>query len=281
MTAAELTFSDDLLTAIPSVKTASCLTSQTPAVEEISTVSLIELLIKRRQKERSFNSPAELNQSLESPFSVSRLFVPAQESPVQWAFKRLLDVTATLAGLSVIIWPLLLVALAIKLESKGPVFFRQTRLGANGKRFEMVKFRSMYVDAEARLNELLEQNQTNGAMFKMEDDPRITRVGAFIRKYSIDEFPQLINVLRGEMSLVGPRPPIERELAAYEPWHYVRFSTKPGMTGEWQVSGRSEITSFDKVVALDFRYIFNWSLLRDVRILFKTIPAVLAARGAS
>jgi lipopolysaccharide/colanic/teichoic acid biosynthesis glycosyltransferase len=139
----------------------------------------------------------------------------------------------------------------------------------------------MYTDAEERLEELLASNETNGAMFKMKDDPRVTPVGRFIRKFSIDEFPQLINVLKGDMSLVGPRPPVIRELSKYEPWHYSRFAALPGMTGAWQTSGRSSITDFNAVVALDYNYIRHWSLWKDLSILLKTPKAVLDARGAS
>ena len=200
---------------------------------------------------------------------------------VQYALKRIMDVSLTLVGLCVIALPLLAVALAIKLTSPGPVFFKQQRVGIHGKRFDMYKFRSMYADAEERLDKLLQYNEGNEVMFKMKNDPRITRIGRFIRKYSLDEFPQLINVLRGEMSLVGPRPPLERELPMYEAWHYARFSTLPGMTGVWQTSGRASIESFDDVVKLDYQYIEDWSLWKDIVLLFKTPLAVLKAKGAS
>src|SRR5690606_9627045 len=140
--------------------------------------------------------------------------------------------------------------------------------------FYMYKIRSMYPDAEERLAELLKHNEIKNGMFKMQNDPRITPVGKILRKYSLDELPQLINVLRGEMSLVGPRPPLERELKDYKDWHYVRFSVLPGLTGEWQVSGRSSIKNFDDVVNLDFKYIRSWNFWQDLRILLKTIPVV-------
>jgi exopolysaccharide biosynthesis polyprenyl glycosylphosphotransferase len=216
-----------------------------------------------------------------SPFSISYKHVPEEQRPWAWAIKRFFDIFLTLVGLLVIGLPLLLVALAIVIDSPGPVLFKQKRLGQHGGLFYMYKFRSMYQDAEARLAEVLEQNQTNQAMFKMENDPRVTRLGRFIRKYSIDEFPQLLNVLKGDMSLVGPRPPIPRELQAYEPWHYVRFSTLPGLTGAWQVSGRSSIQSFDDVVRLDENYIKHWSLWQDVSILLQTVPVVLFGKGSS
>jgi lipopolysaccharide/colanic/teichoic acid biosynthesis glycosyltransferase len=216
-----------------------------------------------------------------SPFSISYKDVPEEQKPFAWALKRFFDIFFTLLGLLIIGLPLLLVALAIVIDSPGPVLFKQKRLGQHGGLFYMYKFRSMYQDAEARLAEVLENNQTNQAMFKMENDPRVTRLGRFIRKYSIDEFPQLLNVLKGDMSLVGPRPPILRELEAYEPWHYVRFSTLPGLTGAWQVSGRSSIQSFDDVVRLDENYIKGWSLWQDLSILLKTVPVVIFGRGSS
>ncbi|MFN9691993.1 MAG: sugar transferase [Vampirovibrionales bacterium] len=226
-------------------------------------------------------SPYLAHYSLESPFLVSHLMSSRDHKILQFALKRIMDVGLTLLGLSLAIWPLLIVALSIKLSSKGPVFFKQTRVGLHGKRFNMYKFRSMYEDAESRLDELMEHNTGNEVMFKMENDPRIIPVGKFLRKYSIDEFPQLINVLKGEMSLVGPRPPIERELAQYDSWHYLRFSAIPGLTGAWQTSGRASIKSFDEVVQLDVDYIKKWSLWHDLKILIKTPKAVLTARGAS
>lgn len=150
--------------------------------------------------------------------------------------KRALDVTGSLLGMVGLLPFFILIAFAIKLDSKGPVLFKQKRIGHLGKPFDMYKFRSMYINAEERLPRLLDQNETS-VMFKIKADPRITRVGKFLRKFSLDEFPQLLNVLKGEMSLVGPRPPIVRELSMYQPWHYVRFSMLPGMTGLWQVHG--------------------------------------------
>ncbi|MFN7310408.1 MAG: sugar transferase [Vampirovibrionales bacterium] len=217
--------------------------------------------------------------SLKSPFVVSHLLSSCDHKIIQFALKRVMDVGLTLLGLTVAIWPLLVVAIIIRMTSKGSIFFKQTRVGLHGKRFKMYKFRSMYQDAESRLDELMKHNTGNEVMFKMENDPRITPIGKFIRKYSINEFPQLINVLKGEMSLVGPRPPIEREL--YASWHYLRFSTLPGMTGAWQTMGRASINSFDDVVKLDVDYIKTWSIWRDLTILMNTPKAVLLARGAS
>jgi exopolysaccharide biosynthesis polyprenyl glycosylphosphotransferase len=217
--------------------------------------------------------------NLESPFSVAYLVSP-MDHRFQWAAKRMFDLSATILGLVVILPLLAFITLAIRLDSPGPVLFKQQRVGLHGKMFQVYKFRSMHPDAEARLQELLENNQTNGGMFKMVDDPRLTRVGKFLRKYSLDEFPQLLNVLKGHMSLVGPRPPIARELNVYDRWHHVRFATLPGMTGAWQVNGRSSITNFDQVVALDFDYIAHWSLWSDIKILLKTFPVVLFGKGA-
>ena len=166
------------------------------------------------------------------------------------------------------------------MQSPGPIFFTQTRVGKNGRPFKIYKFRSMYTDAEERKKELMEQNQMQGLMFKMEDDPRIFPIGKIMRKFSIDELPQFWNVLKGEMSLVGTRPPTMDEFEQYEAHHRARLGNKPGLTGMWQVSGRSKITDFEEVVGLDTYYISNWNLALDVRILLKTVKVVLLGRGA-
>ncbi len=203
---------------------------------------------------------------------------------LSWGIKRLFDLTASILGVLCISPLLLCIALIIKLESRGPVFFRQERVGLNGKLFYMFKFRSMRQDADKLLEELLVHNDLanngNSNMFKMFNDPRVTRVGRFLRKYSLDELPQLLNVILGDMSLVGPRPSVMREVVNYEPWHHVRLGTVPGMTGLWQVSGRSSILDFDDVVRLDHRYISTWSLMSDIRILFRTVPVVIFGKGA-
>lgn len=175
----------------------------------------------------------------------------------------------------------LIIAIAVKLDSAGPVFFKQVRAGRGGAGFEMYKFRSMETGAEIQKASLMHNNRfKSGHMFKLDDDPRITRVGRFIRKASLDELPQLINVLRREMSLVGPRPPTMDELENYERRHWRRFSVMPGMTGLWQISGRSDIRDFDRVVELDCEYIDNWSFLHDMEILLKTPAVVISRRGA-
>ena len=193
--------------------------------------------------------------------------------------KRALDILGGLVGMLILVVATIFVAPAIKLESPGPVFFGQTRIGKNGRRFTFYKFRSMYQDAEQRKKELMEQNEVKGLMFKMENDPRITRVGRFIRKTSIDELPQFWNVLKGDMSLVGTRPPTVDEFERYEAKHKCRLSMTPGLTGMWQTSGRSDIKDFDEVVQLDMEYIDNWNILKDIKILFKTVAVVFFGKG--
>jgi exopolysaccharide biosynthesis polyprenyl glycosylphosphotransferase len=193
--------------------------------------------------------------------------------------KDMEDYVLSAVGLLLLSPLFLLVAVLIKLDSKGPVFYRQERVGKNGKRFMIYKFRSMVADAERVQAELLDRNEAEGPIFKMRHDPRITRVGAVIRKTSIDELPQLINVVLGHMSLVGPRPPIPKEVAQYEEWQKERLSTTPGITGLWQISGRSDLT-FEEMVKWDIYYIHNWSLWLDIKILLKTVPVVLFGRGA-
>jgi len=194
--------------------------------------------------------------------------------------KRAVDIIGGVVGLILTGVITLFLAPAIKLDSPGPVFFSQVRVGRNGRRFRIYKFRSMYVDAEKRLADLMQHNEVNGLMFKMENDPRVTRVGAFIRKTSLDEFPQFLNVLKGDMSLVGTRPPTEAEFEKYNEHYRRRISMTPGLTGMWQVSGRSDINDFDEVVKLDLKYIDNWSLSLDCKILLQTVGVVLFGKGA-
>jgi exopolysaccharide biosynthesis polyprenyl glycosylphosphotransferase len=206
-----------------------------------------------------------------------------RETPLSgvWArlSKRALDVTVAATALIVLIPLFLIVAIAIRLDSPGPVLFRQARCGRSERLFTFLKFRGMVADAEARLPELLALNEAAGPLFKMRNDPRLTRVGRLIRRTSLDELPQLWNVLRGEMSLVGPRPPLPSEVENYAPWQHRRLMALPGITGPWQVSGRSEL-GFDDMVQLDIDYIENWSLFKDLIILTQTIIVVLSTRGA-
>lgn len=206
-------------------------------------------------------------------------FETTSRKPIQQFVKETLDRAVAAAGLILLSPVFLAIAVAIKIESSGPVFFRQTRVGRNGRHFAMYKFRSMVVDAEKRLEELRRNNEMSGPVFKMTSDPRVTKTGRFLRKTSLDELPQLINVFKGEMSLVGPRPPIPTEVKQYDNWQIRRLSVKPGITCIWQVSGRNNI-DFDQWMEMDLHYIDNWSLWNDFKLLFKTLPAVIFQKGA-
>lgn len=212
----------------------------------------------------------------------------------EMALKRVADIIGGLFGCIITLIVFIFLAPAIYIKSPGPIFFSQNRIGRNGKPFKMYKFRSMYMDAEKRKQELMEKNKIDsGMMFKMDDDPRIIGsekkdkhgrpkgIGNFIRKYSIDELPQFFNILKGNMSLVGTRPPTVDEWEKYDLAHRIRMSIKPGLTGLWQVSGRSSITDFDEVVRLDREYIENWSLILDIKIILKTLVVVFKGSGAS
>ena len=217
-------------------------------------------------------------------------YVPGQGAPLfelrppvltgwDWAVKRTFDLVVSLLVLVVFLPLWLLIALAIKLGSRGPVFYADRRVGVGEQEFPMLKFRTMVADAAAKQSELEDRNEASGALFKIEDDPRVTRVGKVLRRLSLDEIPQIVNVLRGEMSLVGPRPLPLRDYKLLEDWHRARYAVLPGMTGLWQISGRSGLT-FDDLVRLDFTYLENWSIWLDITIIVKTIPAVLTRRGA-
>jgi exopolysaccharide biosynthesis polyprenyl glycosylphosphotransferase len=207
-------------------------------------------------------------------------YVSVRHKPLQLATKRAIDILVSCAALVLLSPLLLVVAVLVKVTSRGPVLFKQERVGQHGRTFHMLKFRSMVENAEELKARLLAQNDQAGPVFKMKRDPRITPVGRFIRRYSIDELPQLINILRGEMSLVGPRPPIPAEVARYEAWQRRRLSVRPGLTCVWQVSGRNEI-SFEEWMYLDMQYIDHWSLSRDLELIVRTVPIVLTGRGAS
>jgi exopolysaccharide biosynthesis polyprenyl glycosylphosphotransferase len=217
-------------------------------------------------------------------------YVPGQGAPLfelrppvltgwDWAVKRGFDllVSALVVVVGFPLWAL--IALAIKLDSRGPIFFVDRRIGVGEREFPMLKFRTMVADAPALQPELEAENEAAGALFKIRDDPRVTRVGRFLRRFSLDEIPQVLDVLKGHMSLVGPRPLPLRDYKLLEDWHRRRYRVLPGMTGLWQISGRSGL-SFDDLVRLDFTYLENWSIWLDISIIVKTIPAVITRRGA-
>ncbi len=204
---------------------------------------------------------------------------PMAMKPNQMALKRLFDIVAASLVLGMLLPLFVLIAVMIKLSSRGPVFFRQERIGRRGRQFHMLKFRSMVVNAEELKALLKERNERTGPVFKIRNDPRITRIGRFLRKYSLDELPQLINVLRGEMSVVGPRPPLPSEVAQYEPWQLRRLAVFPGLTCIWQSCVDRHQISFEKWMYLDMQYIDHWSLARDFALICKTVPVVLAGAG--
>lgn len=213
-----------------------------------------------------------------SPHLKSTVIV--NESILYLRCKRFIDIIGSFIGIIILSLLMVIISILIKLEDpKGPVFFSQKRVGKDGREFNMYKFRSMVTDAEAKLDELLKLNETTGAMFKMKNDPRVTTVGRFIRKTSIDELPQLFNVLKGDMSLVGPRPPLPREVLEYSSYDMQRLLVVPGCTGLWQVSGRSNI-GFNEMVSLDLKYIEERSLKKDFYIIFRTILLIFKKDGA-
>jgi len=207
-------------------------------------------------------------------------FEPVAQNELQLVIKRMFDLVVTLASMPIILPVMILVGLAVKLDSTGPVFFTQERVGKNKRLFKMIKFRSMGVGSEEKIKELEDMNEADGPNFKITNDPRVTRVGRVLRKLSLDELPQLFNVIRGHMSLVGPRPMSIRDVALFDKGiQRKRFSVKPGLTCIWQISGRSNL-SFEKWLELDLEYIENWSLALDMKILVKTVPVVLLSKGA-
>jgi lipopolysaccharide/colanic/teichoic acid biosynthesis glycosyltransferase len=201
------------------------------------------------------------------------------EKRVQLLVKRAIDVCGGLALLAVLFVPSLIVAALIRLDSRGAPLLTQPRIGKNGRVFRMYKFRTMCEDAHMRIAEVEALNEQDGPIFKIRRDPRMTRVGRWLRKLSIDEVPQLLNVIKGDMSLVGPRPPLPHEVQVYTRQQLRRLLARPGLTGLWQISGRSTLP-FDEMVALDVRYIEEWSVFRDLVIIVKTVPAVISTRGA-
>lgn len=208
-------------------------------------------------------------------------YLSTSTQPSQYALKRMIDIGASAAGLLLLSPLLIAVAVMIKATDRGPIFFTQKRVGLYGAYFDMLKFRSMVINADAMKDQLMAANEMQGGVvFKMKNDPRITSIGRFIRKFSIDELPQLINILRGDMTIVGPRPAVPREVAQYKVWQRRRLSVRPGLTCYWQISGRNEI-GFDEWMQLDLRYVDNWNLKIDLELILKTFPVVLTGRGAS
>jgi exopolysaccharide biosynthesis polyprenyl glycosylphosphotransferase len=206
-------------------------------------------------------------------------FTTTPSNPLQLVVKRAIDLAVSSLLFAATAPLQLLAAIAIKLSSPGPIYFRQTRCGLNGRHFPLLKFRTMQTGAQERLHEISHLNEMSGPVFKASKDPRLTAVGRILRRLSIDELPQLWNVIRGDMSLVGPRPPLPEEVSRYQPWQHRRLSMKPGITCLWQISGRNDL-DFDRWMALDLKYIDTWSPMLDLKILVKTVPAVLSGRGA-
>jgi len=207
-------------------------------------------------------------------------FETVSDNLISLFIKRLFDIVLSAAGLAVLLPLFILTGVMIKLTSEGPVFFVQKRVGMNGRIFLLYKFRTMVKDAESKMEELLHRNEMKGPVFKITNDPRLSPIGKFLRKFSIDELPQLWNVFKGDMSLVGPRPPLPQEVERYDNWQRRRLSVRPGITCLWQIQGRNRIIDFDEWTSLDLQYIDNWSFWLDIKILFKTIPAVLFGVGA-
>lgn len=246
-----------------------------------STADLCEELGIRMSFDANFLGLRETNVDLQYFDGWSLLsFGRTPSGGFELAVKRLIDFWGAFLGLLVLVPLFGVVALAIRLESKGPIFFVQERSGRFGRSFPLLKFRSMVVEAESLRESLQDQNEMQGPVFKIKTDPRITRVGWWLRRFSIDELPQLVNVLKGQMSLVGPRPPIPEEVAQYERWQLRRLSMRPGLTCIWQVSGRNEV-DFDRWMELDLEYIDNWTLWLDCQLLLRTIPEVFRGTGAS
>jgi exopolysaccharide biosynthesis polyprenyl glycosylphosphotransferase len=238
--------------------------NSTPLTSECEILQVIELQNKLLEEGLHWNLMSEF-------LSIGKSYL----------VKRCMDFFIAALFLS-LTWPVyLVIALAIKVDSAGPVFFKQTRVGLHGRKFQVWKFRTMRTDAEKQQGELEALNEIkDGVIFKIKNDPRITGIGSFLRRYSLDELPQLFNVLLGEMALVGPRPLPTRDVDNFSPHHFFRHEVLPGVTGLWQVSGRSNIVDFEQVIELDFNYIENWSLTMDLRILLKTVMVVLKKEGA-
>jgi len=256
------------------------------AASAVDRESMRRLAKTARQENVLVRVTANLPELLSSRVSIQPIggvmalsLAPVRLSGGQALLKRTFDLVAGGLAALVLLPLILVIALTIAATSRGPVIYRQERVGRRGRRFSIYKFRTMVVGAEAMVSELRPRNQAGGPLFKIRDDPRVTGLGRWLRRWSLDELPQLWNVVRGDMSLVGPRPPLPEEVAAYREWHLDRLEVRPGLTGLWQVSGRSEL-SFDDYVRLDLFYIESWSLAYDLFILLKTVPVVLSARGS-
>jgi len=239
----------------------------------------LELIHKFGKKVKVFHSRKDLFNFTEAPISFygdhEDVYFSENRLSKNWLIiKKIMDVVGGLIGsfITVLMFPI--IGFLIKIETPGPILFKQRRIGKKRRPFYIFKFRTMGVNAEKQKKDLMNQNELEGAVFKMKNDPRVTKIGKVLRKFSIDEFPQFFNVLRGEMSLVGTRPPTHKEVKEYENWHHKRISIKPGITGLWQVSGRNKITNFDEIVKLDIKYIDNWSFWLDIKIIFKTFKAI-------
>lgn len=244
--------------------------------------ALEELVLDKREGMADSYSSSEFEQTA-GDSTANLQWLNRTKVTSRWGYqllKRLFDIVASLCGLIILSPVFLIIALLIKFDDPhGPVFFSQIRVGQDGQKFRMYKFRSMCVNAEAKLAELMTKNEVDGAMFKMKHDPRVTKIGHFIRKTSIDEFPQLLNVLLGNMSLVGPRPPLPREVAEYTNYDRQRLLVKPGCTGLWQVSGRNDV-GFQEMVDLDIRYIRQSSVKFDLQIIWATVAIIFHPNGA-
>jgi lipopolysaccharide/colanic/teichoic acid biosynthesis glycosyltransferase len=225
--------------------------------------------------------PAMISHPIESSlYNRSHATAYPQHHSVSSQAKRLLDILGALVGLTITTILFVPIAIAIQLDNPGPILYSQIRCGVQGQTFRIWKFRSMVNNADALKKNLASQNQASGHIFKIKDDPRITRVGRILRKTSLDEFPQFLNVLFGEMSLVGTRPPSLDEVANYDRHHWQRLAVKPGITGEWQVNGRSSVTDFEDIVQMDLDYQAKWSVIYDLKLLVKTVLVVFAKKGA-
>ena len=246
------------------IKYASVVTTFSPQPERSSALEVM-LATHRSRAAKVADTARKINWGSPLPAATSSL-------------KRATDIVGALVGLCIVAVLIVPIAIAIRIDSPGPLFFRQLRYGYKGNPFVIWKFRSMVFDADSNQHRV--QNQARGLIFKNRTDPRVTRVGRFLRRTSLDELPQFINVLRGEMSLVGTRPPILNEVAQYQEHHWQRLAVKPGMTGKWQTSGRSSIEDFEDIVAMDMAYQANWSIWQDVMIIFKTIAVVFGSKDA-